>query len=50
MREKTQEEVYDGLDVVQGVITNSTIITMSLLMVDEIIKAGKCIKEEKIEQ
>jgi T-complex protein 1 subunit zeta len=50
MREKTQEDVYDCLDVVQGVITNSTIITMSLLMVDEIIKAGKCIKEEKIEQ
>lgn len=50
MRDKINEEVYDSLDVVLGVITNSTVICMSLLMVDEIIKAGKCIKEEKLEQ
>ncbi|KAF9761826.1 T-complex protein 1 subunit zeta [Nosema granulosis] len=50
MRNKVQEDVYDSLDVVQGVITNSTVICMSLLMVDEIIRAGKCIKEDKLEQ
>ena len=40
-------EIYDSFNVVSGVINNSAIVAMSLLMVDEIIKAGKCVKEEK---
>ncbi|WUR02765.1 T-complex protein 1 subunit zeta (CCT6) [Vairimorpha necatrix] len=41
------EEVYDSFTVVSGVLNNSAVVSMSLLMVDEIIKAGKCVKEEK---
>lgn len=42
-----EEEVLDSFNVVMGVISNSTIVAISLMMVDEIIRAGKCIKEDK---
>lgn len=42
-----EENVFDSFNVVMGVITNSTVVAISLMMVDEIIRAGKCIKEDK---
>jgi T-complex protein 1 subunit zeta len=43
-----EKSVYDSFGVVQGVLGNSAVVAMSLLMVDEIIRAGKCIKEDKM--
>ncbi|AFN83139.1 T-complex protein 1 subunit zeta [Encephalitozoon romaleae SJ-2008] len=43
------ERVVDNSCVVSAVISNSTVVATSLLLVDEIIKAGKPIKENKPE-
>ncbi|KAM0671635.1 subunit zeta of T-complex protein 1 [Ordospora colligata] len=41
--------VIDNFSVVSSVISNATVVASSLLLVDEIIKAGKPIKESKPE-
>lgn len=43
-----EEDIYESFEVVQGVLGNSGVVSMSLLMVDEIIRAGKCLKEDKM--
>ncbi|KMV65947.1 T-complex protein 1 subunit zeta [Encephalitozoon cuniculi EcunIII-L] len=43
------ERVVDNSSVVSAVISNSAVVATSLLLVDEIIKAGKPIKENKPE-
>ncbi|KAG5860042.1 T-complex protein 1 [Encephalitozoon hellem] len=49
LRGQECEKVVDNSSVVSAVISNSAIIATSLLLVDEIIKAGKPIKENKPE-
>lgn len=41
--------VVDSSSVVSAVISNAIIVSVTLLLVDEIIKAGKSVKESKIE-
>eukprot|EP00866_Antonospora_locustae_P002401 jgi/Antlo1/2401/1999 len=41
------EEVPENLCVLMRVLVNSCTAAMNLLLVDEIIKAGKSMKEEK---
>lgn len=49
LRGKECECVVDNPAVVSAVVSNSTVVATSLLLVDEIIKAGKPIKEAKAE-
>ncbi|KAM0675740.1 T-complex protein 1 subunit zeta [Gurleya vavrai] len=48
--EYEDEGVVDNFSVVSRLIANACILTTNLLMVDDIIKAGKTIKEEKNEE
>lgn len=43
------ESVVDSSSVVSAIISNSTVVSITLLLVDEIIKAGRPIKESKAE-
>lgn len=49
-REETpSESVVENLKVVGNVLNNSIVTAINLLMCDEIIKAGKAIKQDKLE-
>lgn len=49
MRGQECETVIDNPSVTSAVISNATVVSITLLLVDEIIKAGKPIKESKVE-
>ncbi|KAG0439419.1 T-complex protein 1 subunit zeta [Dictyocoela muelleri] len=42
-----EDEIYDNFDVVSSIIQNTCVVAINMLMIDEIIKAGKSVKEEK---
>lgn len=46
MRGQECESVVDSASVASAVISNATVVSITLLLVDEIIKAGKPIKEK----
>jgi T-complex protein 1 subunit zeta len=42
-----EEKVVDNFSVVSAVVSNAVVVAVTLLLVDEIIKAGRLIKDEK---
>jgi T-complex protein 1 subunit zeta len=49
MRTGEKETVADNFSVASAVVSNAVVVSITLLLVDEIIKAGRPIKEEKAE-
>lgn len=47
--EDAAEEVIENLKVVGAVLNNSVVTAINLLMCDEIIRAGKAVKQDKME-
>lgn len=43
----SQDEIYDNYDVFASIIQNTCVVAINMLMIDEIIKAGRSVKEEQ---
>jgi len=49
-KEDPTNEIFENIDLIKQVVSNASLVSVSLLMVDEIIKAGKAVKDEKKQQ